>query len=419
MPIQLRRVGRLAGGTLAGVTLLGTLSPAAFCASADESWPVYDRVPAASTTLTLRVAPQVSNQQPLRVRVALRPRSAFEPGRLHIRSGHRTLLSLRVERARDLRGRLELPRLARAGTHRLRAAYRPIGGTRIRSAPVQVVSNAGCAWRPRACGFPDASNTGPKPGMRLRDVPGDLTSGRGWHVDDRGWIEVGDGAVVNRIRTTMPLSITGSGVTVQNSEIIVSGDQFAVQLRHSERVRIVRNIIRGPAPDAEQRLICGIKDMYGDVDDVTIARNEIRYASTGIQVGAGRVRGNYLHDFGLREGDHINGLTSNGAYGRLVVRRNTILNQFPQTDAVGLFQDFGVESDRLITDNLLAGGGYVIYGGQGHLGRSHDIVITDNRISQIFYRRGGRYGPIAHFDHRAPGNVFRGNVWDASGRRVH
>lgn len=418
MPIQSRGVGRLVAGTVVSAALLGVLAPV-LSASADvDARSSYDQERTSSRSVTLRVAHQVSNQRPVHVRVAVRPRSAFEPGRLRIRSEHRTLLSLRVAHPRDLRGRLQLPRLARTGTHRLQAVFTPSRGARLHSTPVDVVSRAGCAWRPSSCGFPDASNTGPAAGAHLRDVPGDITSGPGWHVDNRGWIEVGNGAVVDRIRTSLPLSISGTGVTVSNSEIVVAGNEFAVQLRHSEGVRVVRNIIRAPAQNATQRLGCAIKDMYGDIRDLAIVGNEIRNASTAIQVGSGRVEGNYLHHFGLRDGDHVNGFTSNGSTTPLVLRGNTILNEHAQTDAVSLFQDFGVEANRRITGNLLAGGGYVIYGGDGGQGQSHDIVITDNRISQVFYGRGGYYGPIAHFDHGGPGNVLSGNVWDETGRPV-
>ena len=70
-----------------------------------------------------------------------------------------------------------------------------------------------------------------------------------------------------------------------------------------------------------------------------------------------------------------------------------------------------------IDDNLLAGGGYTIYGGQGSKGQPSHIVITKNRISTRFFRRGGQWGPAAYFSTHAAGDVWSGNVWDGTGRR--
>ena len=93
--------------------------------------------------------------------------------------------------------------------------------------------------------------------------------------------------------------------------------------------------------------------------------------------------------------------------------RNTILNQFGQTDAISLFQDFDVEANRLITENLVAGGGYTIYGGDNQrFGKTSNIKITNNRFSNVFFPNGGSYGPIAAFDSTGTGNLASGNFWD-------
>ena len=63
-------------------------------------------------------------------------------------------------------------------------------------------------------------------------------------------------------------------------------------------------------------------------------------------------------------GDHLNGTTSNGSTTPLAIIHNTIFNAHGQTDAISLFEDFGTEANREISDNLVAGGGYTIYGGQ-------------------------------------------------------
>ena len=39
-------------------------------------------------------------------------------------------------------------------------------------------------------------------------------------------------------------------------------------------------------------------------------------------------------------------------------------------------------------------------------------MIRNNRISRLFFPRGGSYGPVTAFDSDGPGNVWSGNVWD-------
>ena len=76
----------------------------------------------------------------------------------------------------------------------------------------------------------------------------------------------------------------------------------------------------------------------------------------------------------------------------MVVRHNTILVDTDQTDAVSFFQDFGTQANKTIDNNLLAGGGYTIYGGGGNKGATSNIKITNNRISSIYFAKGGYWG---------------------------
>ncbi len=243
-------------------------------------------------------------------------------------------------------------------------------------------------------------------------MPEDVTSGSGWHWDSRGWLEVnGDGAVVENVQVRGPVDVTGSGVTVRNALILVSGDTWGVALRHTTNATVTHTTIGsvGLSP----RLLVGIKDMYGDAVGTSVTANDIAGTSTGVQIGSGLIRDNYIHDLGMTDGDHVNGITSNGSSGRLVIEHNTVLNPFAQTDAIGLFQDFGVESDRLISNNLLAGGGYTLYGGDNQrFGVTHDITVIGNRFSRIYFATGGSYGPVASFDAQGKGNSWSGNFWD-------
>ena len=275
-----------------------------------------------------------------------------------------------------------------------------------------------CFQTPSRCGYPDATTTGASTPASGRRVPDYLTRGAGWFWDPRGWLQVtGDGTVVEGLLIGGPIEITAAHVVVRDCVIRAYGDVWAIGLRHANYTTIDRNTI---GPDAGQpRLGVGIKDVYSDAIGTTISGNDISRVGTGIQMTAGVIRDNFIHDLDMMAGDHVNGITSNGGSRSLVIENNTVLNWFDQTDAIGLFQDFGVEADRLITGNLLAGGGYTIYGGDNQrFGRTHDIRIIGNRFSRTYFEQGGLHGPSTSFDPSGKGNVWADNVWDDDGTSV-
>jgi hypothetical protein len=103
----------------------------------------------------------------------------------------------------------------------------------------------------------------------------------------------------------------------------------------------------------------------------------------------------------------------------MTVRHNTVFNNFDQTDAISLFEDFGTEANRLIENNLIAGGDYALYAGANTGGPTpYNIVVTNNRFARIFYSASGYYGPVAAYDPSGPGNVWSGNVWDDTNQPV-
>lgn len=272
----------------------------------------------------------------------------------------------------------------------------------------------GCVTLPSSCGYPDATNTGPT--GTLRRIPEDVTSGVGWHYDSRGWVEVdGNGTVFDGFVLHDNLDVTASNVTISNVRDIVGGDTFGISLRHTKNVTVKDSEVGYTGP-ASGRLLVGIKDIYGDSTDTQILTSEWYGTSTGIQIDEGLVQGNYVHDLLLTGGDHINGTTSNGGSAQLTIDHNTVLNSYGQTDAISLFEDFGAQTNKTISNNLLAGGGYTIYGGANAGGQqTSNIKIVGNRISRLYFPNGGSFGPLAAFDQNGPGNVFTGNVWDDTG----
>jgi hypothetical protein len=249
-------------------------------------------------------------------------------------------------------------------------------------------------------------------------VPGEVSSGTGWHYDARGWVQVdGNGAVLEGLDIPFNVNVTADRVVIRNVRVRVSGESFGISLRSTEGVRISNTEVSGTDRRAG-RVGAGIKDIYADSTGTVVSHVEVFHASTGIQLDAGTVEDCYIHTPGFVGDEHVNGTTSNSSAGvRLTLRHNTILNDQEQTDAVSLFQDFGPQSNRVIADNLLAGGAYALYAGAGTR-TTTGIVVTGNRFARLYHSSGGTFGPVTSWDSHGTGNTWKDNVWDDTGRAV-
>ena len=255
--------------------------------------------------------------------------------------------------------------------------------------------------------------------MKLKTVPGQVSSGPGWHFNPGGAVDVtGNGAVLSGLYIPYTLNIAASNVTVKDVKVETSGQSsFGIAVRHTSGVTIENSTISGVNAGAG-RVMAGIKDIYSDSAGLAVLDNDISEASTGVQMESGLIQGNYIHDMGYIAGDHLDGVHSTGGVtAALTIEHNTILNNFGQTGAVVLTEDFGVQANRVVTDNLLAGGGYAIYAGQNSGGQPvSNIRVTNNRFGDLYYRQAGQYGAVADFN--PAGTAWSGNVWDSSGRVV-
>lgn len=277
-----------------------------------------------------------------------------------------------------------------------------------------------CAAVPSKCGYPDGTNTGLPSGTILKAVPGQVSSGPGWHYNAfLHYVEVnGKGAILSSLYIPYNLDISASGVTIKDSHIVTSGS-FGISLRHAAGAVIEDSIISGR--DATiGRLDAGIMDIYGDSTGLLIQNNNILYTRTAVLVHTGTVSGNYIHAFGYLLGDHTNGVFDPGSTAPLTIYNNTILDGHGQTDAISLDSSARGRpvANKIVMGNLLAGGSYTLYGGASLSNLTSNILIVDNRFSPVYYPRCGQYGPAAYFDLRGTGNVWDGNIWDNSGQTV-
>jgi hypothetical protein len=282
-------------------------------------------------------------------------------------------------------------------------------------------SQLNCIAAPSKCGYPDATNTGVPAGTTLLAVPGQLTSGPGWHYDSRGWVEVtGNGAVLSGLAISTNLDISASNVTIQNVKVTNSGQSsLGISLRHTVGVTIEHSTITG-LNATSGRLMVGVKDAYGDSTGLKVLSSNIFMVGTGVQTESGLIQGNYIHDIGYIPGDHLDGVHSDGGgTSPLTITGNTILMDHNQTGAVVLNEDNGAQANRVVSGNLLAGGGYTIYAGGSSGGPvSTSIKFSDNRVSTQYYTAGGVFGPAAHYDTNGAGNSWTANTWDNTGQII-
>jgi len=293
------------------------------------------------------------------------------------------------------------------------------------TAPVRTAAGGdmvNCEASPHACGYPDATNTGVPASAHLLSVPSQVSSGPGWRFDPRGWVEVyGNGAVLSNLYIPYNLDISASDVTIKDVSVEVSGQGWGISLRHTHNVTIENSDVYSPDASGPGRLQVGIKDIYVDSTGTVLDADNVWHASTGIQISEGTIENSYVHDLAYTGADHINGIASDaGDPAGLTITHNTVFNPDGQTDAIALFEDFGQQYDATISDNLLAGGCYTIYGG-ANAGRwiPANITITGNRIANLYYPRGGYYGPATAVSTGTNGDTWTGNIWDKTLKPVN
>ena len=294
-----------------------------------------------------------------------------------------------------------------------------------------------CAARPSACGYPDASNTGPASVSGLRRVPEDVTSGRGW-AWNRKYSSIfvsGAKAVLNRLDVHGAVVIDAPNVTVSNSRIAACGgsdDSDVVAIRYKRGseyqgsgAKVVNNQILGTPSGCSHRSRSGVRDVYGAAPNVLVRGNDISGVGNGITIEyQGTIENNWIHDLGHLAGDHHSGISNHGGAAGVVVRHNTVLlygQQFPGgggvSGALTVYADFGHAQNVTLQDNLISGGSYVVYGGES--GDSYRTPATNIKIlGNRFVCGDWLYGPLAAFDASSTGNAFTANVCDQNRKAV-
>ena len=293
----------------------------------------------------------------------------------------------------------------------------------------------GCFADPSKCGYPDADNTGPAVG--LQNVPGaPLPSGASWDSGAGTLRITGDNVTIENLNIPGPVTVDGNNATIRNSRIAPGGgcsspcgssgirlgqDGNGVSGTVLQNLDIV-TVEQNPGNDnplepstIDSKIDHGVRN---NGDDAVTADHLYIKGFGGAWKGPGTITNSYLFSQLVFDGDHVEAYLNGGEGNPSILRYNTILNPVAQTAAISFFNDFGGIGRVEIVGNLMAGGGYVMYGGakNGNGNVTGPILVRDNRIARGnqdahgYYRNGGKLGLWAEFNRAV--TTACGNYWD-------
>jgi hypothetical protein len=329
------------------------------------------------------------------------------------------------------------------------------------SAPTATVSTkttqtAGCFGHEEACGYPGPENTGVEKGVTLTRHVGSV-------------VVTAPGTTVKNELIEGNLEIAASNVTVENVEVVTYSQKRAcekaggtegsggleVREHGSELVTgiLIRHVtVHGVTQGCPESLGEGITMREASsAEDVRVEWSKVYWTRMCFFQSA-TWENNYCNDNGALPGAHYDGIYDNGEGTTgpdkpgLIVRHNTILMPHWQTAPLFLSNEQEVGEER-IEDNLLAGGGYLMYlPGANAPTVKGPIVVSGNRYarclgkevgskagghhlceglpeenevtgaapsgtSQGFFPKGGSYG-VLYQSYNTSTDHLSGNYWD-------
>jgi hypothetical protein len=260
----------------------------------------------------------------------------------------------------------------------------------------------GCAAKPSACCYPDATNSGVPAGVALT-ASGSLS------------IKT-DGTVVSGLDVSGTIDIYAKNVTIESTRVTTdSPGSFAVAIRPGATGTTIRDTTIRGMDNGTHSVEYGVFNIAGTA--VTVTRANLYNCSECIMGASITLTDSYLHDTADPPGAHVEDIygLAGSSY-----KHNTILNAVDQTAAVYLDPNLGgtLDCKCSLVDNLLAGGGYTIYGGGSGNMSATNVKITGNRFARSYFANSGSYGVDAYFDGAAMGNSWSGNFWDDTAAAV-
>jgi hypothetical protein len=256
-----------------------------------------------------------------------------------------------------------------------------------------------CIDKPSSCGYPDATNTGVPAGTTLTPRSGEVAV-------------TAAGTTVKDLAVSGEILVEADNTTLEDDEIIVSAGS-------GNRGIYIAPGVTGTVIDHDTCHGEGSGTQYCvfNKDSSTKIEASYLYNCGECLNGPGTVTNSFFDVTAVISGEHYEDIYYGGGEGPLIVNHDTMLNPQGQTATIFASNDFGDQTTLTITDNLLAGGGYTLYGGTscttGECGAvKGPVTVTGNRFSNKYYPESGYYGVGAYFN--AAVTTWSGNFWDAT-----
>jgi hypothetical protein len=268
-----------------------------------------------------------------------------------------------------------------------------------------------CIKVPSACGYPDATNTGVPSGITLTSRSEEISV----HTA---------GTTIKDIALNGTINVEANNTTIEDSDITVDGTQTCgascggrgIWIKPGVTGTVIQNVAchGGALSGSNVTQYCVMSN-----DSDTTIKQLYAYNCTECLAGPMDLSNSFINESNATiPGEHYEDLYYGGGAGPLIINHNTMLNQQGQTAVVFASVDFGNQTTLTITNNLMAGGGYMIYGGGSGSGGKvvGPVTITGNRFSREFYPEGGYYGVDAYMNNAV--TTWSGNVWDETLKTV-
>ena len=283
-------------------------------------------------------------------------------------------------------------------------AHNTAGSESATSAPTAAVAKeessgqqTNCIDKPSSCGYPDATNTGVPAGTTLTPRSGEVS-------------------VTAAGTTVKDLAVTGE-ILVEANNTTVEDDEVTVSAGSGNRGIYIAPGVTGTVID---HVTChgegkGTQYCVFNKDSSTKIEYSYLYNCGECLNGPGTITNSFFDVTAVISGEHYEDIYYGGGEGSLIVNHDTMLNPQGQTATVFASNDFGDQDTLTITNNLLAGGGYTLYGGAscttGECGAvKGPVTVSGNRFSNTYYPESGYYGIGAYFNNAV--TTWSGNFWD-------
>jgi hypothetical protein len=268
-----------------------------------------------------------------------------------------------------------------------------------------------CIKVPSACGYPDSTNTGVPAGTTLKSQTNNITV-------------TTPGTTIKDVALEGSISVEANNTTIEDTDVTVNGTQTCgescggrgIWIKPGVTGTLIQNVSchGGALSGSNVTQYCIMSN-----SSATTIKQLHAYNCTECLAGPMNLSNSFINESDATiPQEHYEDIYYGGGGGPLIVNHNTMLNQQGQTAVVFASVDFGNQTTLTITNNLMAGGGYMIYGGGSGSGGKvvGPVTITGNRFSREFYPNGGSYGVAAYMNEAV--TTWSGNEWDETLKSV-